>query len=137
MLTIDAPTDRKRFIRDFPNLIIAIEDAIQDARLDALSILRSRTRRWLKINGIFVLGQLACYPEAELLRFKNIGWKSIRLIKEMLALHNLHLGTYFFSEEQLRAINSCAGILMNYRYPLLRDANDYKTELLMQTEALI
>ena len=131
MLTIDAHADRERFIRGFPNLIATIEEALEDPRLDAPQALQSRTRRWLKINGIFVLGQLAFYPEAELLRFKNIGWKSIRLMKEMLALYDLHLETRF-SEEQRKAINSCAGILVNYLYSSLQDSNGDYTELLMR-----
>lgn len=129
MLRVDTYSERVQFSSDFPKLIIALEDALNETQLVAPRALKNRTLRWLKKQGIYVLGQVASHTEKNLLRYKNIGWKSIKLIKEMLALYDLHLGTYF-TEEQYETLKHCAGILENYRYHPYCEDYDYLVRLL-------
>lgn len=55
-------------------------------------ILTRRTAIVLKIEGIKTYSDLSTKTEAELLRFRNFGRKSLNEVKEVLANHGLRLG---------------------------------------------
>jgi DNA-directed RNA polymerase subunit alpha len=60
-------------------------------RLDTIW-LSTRTRNCLKCENIIYVGDLVQKTEAEMLRIPNLGRKSLRELKEMLAQMGLHFG---------------------------------------------
>lgn len=73
--------------------IVAAMNAIPDTLDISVNCLELSVRPYniLKYEGLETLRDVVRHSEAEMLRYKNMGRKSLRELKEQLALHGLKL----------------------------------------------